>query len=564
MMKAWVEPIGINIQINKEETLNEALMRAGIVIEKPCGGMGVCGECAVFVEPQKNVPSTAHEDISQEDDARGLRLACQAVPKGDISIRLTDNFSYENKGDNRHEKIIVQNNQLNSAPFDPAVKIKYKDGIAQLWHDRAITPVIIDDWKKEHKPKGLAIDIGTTTMAISLVCLETGKVLAKEACLNPQVAHGHDVLSRIQYAKNQERREEMANLVKNKLNSILSDICMSTETMPEEIVDIVIGANTSMLQLAVGMDCASIGRLPFNFDIQGGCTHWSTIFGLNVNKAAKVYLPPIMHAFVGTDISAGLVLCPEFFNTDKTILFIDMGTNGEICLNVKGKWYATSTAAGPAFEGMGLSSGMRAMDGAVERVDWHDENFKFHTIGDKKIKGICGSGIIDFVAGLLESGYMDASGRFVKKDPQDSNIVDIEGVSAFQYGNGVFLTQKDIRQIQLAKSAIQTGIQLILKHGGVKNNQIDRVYLAGGFGAYLKLDHMIRIGLLDEHMAEKTKVCGNTSLGGSIVMLTSGGQRSFIENSLDKMAYLSLAEIPSFMDSFLSNLNFPSQEKQMV
>jgi uncharacterized 2Fe-2S/4Fe-4S cluster protein (DUF4445 family) len=561
MMNARVEPIGINIQIKKTETIHEALIKAGVFIEKPCGGMGVCGECTVFVDPPKNVLSTPHENISQKDDARGVRMACQAIPKGDICIRLTDNFLYENEVDNRQGKIIVQNNQLNCAPFDPGVKLKYENSIAKLWHDRARAPVIIDNWKEKYKPKGLAIDIGTTTMAICLVCLETGKILATKACLNPQMTHGHDVLSRIQYAKNRQRREEMANLVKDKLNSLLSDICKTLQTWPEEIVDVVIGANTSMLQLAAGMDCTSIGKSPFNFDIQGGRIHWATIFGLNVNKGAKVYLPPIMHAFVGTDISAGLVLCPDFFNTAKIVLFIDMGTNGEICLNVKGKWYATSTAAGPAFEGMGLSSGMRAMDGAVDRVDYHDGNFTFHTIGNKKIKGICGSGIIDLMAKLLESGYMDASGRLVKKESQDSYIFDIDGVTAFQYGNGVFFTQKDIRQIQLAKSAIQTGIQLILQHGCVKNNQIDRVYLAGGFGAYLRVDHMRETGLLDEQIAEKTIACGNTSLGGSIVLLTNGGQRDFLENALDQMTYLSLAKESSFMDSFLSNLNFPSQKK---
>jgi len=154
---------------------------------------------------------------------------------------------------------------------------------------------------------------------------------------------------------------------------------------------------------------------------------------------------------------------------------------------------------------------------------------------------------------------MDAAGRLIKNESHDSYICDKEGgatVLAFQYGNGVYLTQKDIRQIQLAKSAIQTGIQLILEHGGVKSEQIDRVYLAGGFGQYLSMDHLLTIGLLDKHMAQKTIVCGNTSLGGSIVFLTNGGQRDFIENSLDQMTYLSLAEESSFMDRFLSNLRF--------
>lgn len=433
--------------------------------------------------------------------------------------------------------------------------------MVHLWHHKALEPVLLDDQKKPFKPRGLAIDIGTTTIVISLVCLETGWVLSSGAGLNPQVVHGHDVLTRIQYAKTCKLREEMANLVRNKINSLLSDACKAIGTRPDEIVDVTIGANTTMLQLAAGMDSASMGRSPFIFDIKGGISHSAVSFGLNVNKAAKVYLPPIMHAFVGTDISAGLVLCPDFFKPDKTCLFIDLGTNGEICLNAKGRWYAASTAAGPAFEGMGLSSGMRAMDGAVDRVETQDGNFLFHTIGNCGIKGICGSGMMDFMAELLSSGLMDTSGRLLKNNSHDTDIDDLNGVLAFQYGDGIYLTQKDIRQIQLALSAIRTGIELILLAGGVKPNQIDRIYLAGGFGAYLNPYNLRRIGLFAEVVVKKIVSLGNASLGGSIALLINGEHRSFLEASLDKMTYLSLAETPGFRDTFMANLDFPSIDK---
>ena len=280
---------------------------------------------------------------------------------------------------------------------------------------------------------------------------------------------------------------------------------------------------------------------------------------MNVNKAARVYLPPILHAYVGTDISAGLILCLDFFDDDKSILFIDMGTNGEICLNVKGKRYTTSTAAGPAFEGMGLSTGMRATEGAVEKVDFVDGAFQFQTIGRGRVKGICGSGIIDLISALLKSKYLDASGRLMKKESIATPVVEVEGLVAFQYGDGIHLTQKDIRQIQLAKGAVRAGIDLILESGGIDCDQLNKIYVAGGFGNSLRPINMERIGILPENAADKVVFCGNASIDGSILLLTNTDKRLFLETALKKMVYLQLAKSPNFINCFLKSLNFSSQ-----
>ena len=510
-----------------------------------------------MVSPEK-VPSTPHEDISRDEDARGLRLACQAIPEGDCTIRLEDNYIYD-KSDRNQGRILLQNMNSEAVKVVPAVKITKDGNTFQLWYDRESQPTVLDDWQPEDTPKGLAIDIGTTTMVLSLVCLGTGEILASGSSLNPQVIHGHDVLTRIQYAKTPQGLNEMAALVRNKLNSLLADACQSSHTSSTEIVDVTIGANTTMLQLAAKIDSTPLGVSPFKFDIQGGCTHSANLFGLNVNKAARVYLPPILHAYVGTDISAGLILCLDFFDDDKSILFIDMGTNGEICLNVKGKRYTTSTAAGPAFEGMGLSTGMRATEGAVEKVDFVDGAFQFQTIGRGRVKGICGSGIIDLISALLKSKYLDASGRLMKKESIATPVVEVEGLVAFQYGDGIHLTQKDIRQIQLAKGAVRAGIDLILESGGIDCDQLNKIYVAGGFGNSLRPINMERIGILPENAADKVVFCGNASIDGSILLLTNTDKRLFLETALKKMVYLQLAKSPNFINCFLKSLNFSSQ-----
>ena len=559
MIKISVEPIGLTIETEEEQNLMASLAKAGIKIEAPCGGNNICGACRLWVV-EGSVPPTPHENIDAEDEKKGLRLACQAVPQGDVTIRLENNFAYDNKAMNQG-RILGQRTKGGTGKADPAVNITQGAAGFELRYDRQPEPVALEDWRSDFKPTGLAIDIGTTTMVVSLVSLTTGAVLASASSLNPQVAHGHDVLTRINYAKTPETLDEIGSLVQDKLNEMVKDACAEAGISPREIIDVAIGANTTMLQLAAKMDSESIGKTPFNFDIRGGTTYSASKWGLDVNNAARVYLPPVMHAFVGTDITAGLLLWSDFFDEDKSILFLDMGTNGELCLNVKGKRFTTSTAAGPAFEGMGLSTGMRATDGAVEKVSYRDGWYKFDTIGGGPAKGICGSGIIDLLAALLESGHLDSSGLLSKKSPDDSYVLeDGEGQVKFKYGEGVFITQKDIRQIQLAKGAVRTGIDLIMETGGITADDLDKIYIAGGFGNYLRPAHMETIGLLPPDTATKLVFCGNASIDGSIALLADKNNRTFIENALSKMEHVQLASQPNFMKCFIESLEFPSDK----
>ncbi len=547
MVNVFVEPLQIKIEMCSDENIHVALERAGVKIERPCGGNGVCGGCRIWAkEPDKILP-TPHENITYQEEANGLRLACMAsAPDVDTSILLEENYEYEMDENERTQGRILSVGIIKSPNQNSLVKINNHNVVSN--------------------PKGIAIDIGTTTLVVALVSLTTGKVLASATSLNPQIFHGHDVLSRIQYASTPDGLAQMSSSVREKIDELIEEVSLKSGTTRDEIVDVTIGANTTMLQIAAAIDPTPLGYLPFKVDIAGGTTFLPEKFALKVNKEAKVYLPPVLHAFVGSDISAGLLRSPEFFDHKKSVLYIDMGTNGEICLNVKGRYFTTSTAAGPAFEGMGISSGMRATDGAVERVDIKDGKLIFYVIGDGDIKGVCGSGIVDFIAALLTTEQLDRSGKLkltenIKTTGNQhsyfiNKVVQINSQPAFCYGEDIYLTQKDIRQIQLAKSAIRTGVDLILERGSITSESLDRIYIAGGFGNFLNTSSMERIGLFPENSAKKVIFCGNACIDGSIMLLTDKSARTFLESTLHNMEHIQLADSPEFMSCFIKNLNY--------
>ncbi|MBF0243388.1 MAG: DUF4445 domain-containing protein [Desulfamplus sp.] len=537
MTNIFVEPINIKVELHPKETIKDGLKRVGVDIETPCGGNGICGKCRFWAKEPNKILETPHENITPKDAFNGLRLACMATPISDTTIRLEPNYKYTIDSTHQNHTQNYDNGQILSVG-DFSSKF---EAIGEKWFDQFGVK----------NPKGIAVDIGTTTVVVALVCLKEGKLLESALSLNPQVVHGHDVLSRIGYASTSKGLDEIATLIRDRINELIDEVCKKSGSKIEEIVDITIGANTTMLEIAAKIDPSPLGHLPFKVDILGGTNflakEW---FGFNVNSQVKVYIPPVMHAFVGSDISAGLLCAPDFFDNSKSILYLDMGTNGEICLNVKGRRFTTSTAAGPAFEGMGISIGMRATDGAVERVEVGQAgNLIFHAIGGQQVKGICGSGIVDFIAALLETKELDSLGKFKNKVLGELKVLVGEA-------GEVYLTQKDIRQIQLAKSAVRTGIDLILKKGQISCSDLDKIYIAGGFGNFLNPISMERIEIVPKGSSDKVMFCGNASIDGSIMLLIDHTKRSFLEEALYDMEHLQLADDPEFMESFVKNLNF--------
>lgn len=546
------------------ETLRDVLLRAGVALETPCDGQGVCGQCLVRISNSLAVPETPHETISGEDAVRGVRLACRLEADRDMTVQVLSITPADDEvpilegtvfsGESTEDPGVLKKT-------DFAVRLETGirgDGVVMRYEDECCP---LSNWEPHFSPKGLAVDIGTTTLVGSLVCLTSGRVLSTVSTLNPQIAMGHDVMTRIQKGSTASGLQALTDAVRKGIRKIIKEVCVHTRTHSREILDVVVGGNTAMLQIAAGINPEPLGRSPFNVDIEGGrCYPARKFFPDAINSEARVYVPPVAHAFVGSDISAGMLVCDGFFNRNKTVLFIDIGTNGEIGLQADDRILITSTAAGPAFEGMGMSSGMRAGIGAVETVEIVDDSLKIITIGDAPARGVCGSGIIDLTAGLLKLGVIDTSGRLAGPDSRDRFTADIatglqnvDEVSAFAYGDNVYFTQKDIRQVQLAKSAIRTAVDIFIKEAG---HEIDEVVVAGGFGFTLNPQSLATIGLLPPGLTENLKFAGNSSLLGCQRMLTDITARRFIETRLAEAEHLSLAERPDFMMAFVENMEF--------
>jgi len=582
MPKLTIYPVAITVEMRRGETVRDALYRAGVELDTPCNGQGICGKCLIRVENPGSVPSTPHPDITPEQEADGIRLACQLKPRKDIAIHVLSEYVRDEsrilEGDRFPDDRVdeqARGEKAGGAKTDeqerkqrvPAVGVTEKDGAFWLNYDRE-PPQLLSHWTAEKAPKGLAIDIGTTTLVVTLLSLDICRELATASSLNPQIHFGHDVVRRIQAGSTPEGLAELSRCVRSGLNELIKEACGNSKTDLDEILDVVIGGNTTMLQLAAGIDPEPLGRVPFTVGIQSGVSYPAAQFGLDVNSEARVYIPPVMHAYVGGDISAGLLVCQGFFDQSASVLFVDIGTNGEMGLNAGGKCLMTSTAAGPAFEGMGILSGSRAQIGALERVDTNAGSLRFKTIGNAPIKGICGSGIIDMTAALKDIGVIDGSGRMRRPSETEgladdiaSRLVELNEKAAFHIEGDVYFTQDDVRQVQLAKSAIRAAIEILIDEAGTGAAAIDRVVIAGGFGYSLRPENLEGIGLLPPGMGSKVFFAGNTCRIGCVRLLRNVSNRRFLEARMQRTEHITIETRPDFMDLYVSSMEFPKDSE---
>lgn len=553
---AWlvVAPSGRRVPLASGASVLTALRRAGIELESPCGGEGRCGACRVRVEDPGDVQETPHRRLSPPEVREGWRLACMLVPKRDLTIHLPADALLDAR--------ILEGERLSAAHLAPAARLVLRNGAATLSYGRE-APVALPAWRGGAAPLGLAVDIGTTTLVVSLLDLSAGRELATASALNPQAAFGHDVLSRIQKGSTPQGLDALAAAVRGALNRLIRESCDEAGAQATDVVDAVLGANTTMLQLAGGIDPAPLGRVPFRVGISGGRSYPATRFGLDLNPAARVYVPPVAYAFVGSDISAGLLAC-RFFEREGPMLFVDIGTNGELALSAGGRWLVTSAAAGPAFEGMGISQGMRAAPGAVEAVHTDGETLDVRVIGDAPARGLCGSGLIDAVAALLRLGALEPSGRLRRPAEADrvapgarERLAERDGKPVFRLADGVYLTQLDVRQLQLAKGALRTAVDLLLAEAGVRPEDLREVVLAGAFGYHLRPESLEAIGLLPRGLADRVTFAGNTSRLGAGLLLLDASLRGVLEARMAQTRHLALPESRAFQDAFVGNIGFP-------
>ncbi|MEM5766739.1 MAG: ASKHA domain-containing protein [Bacillota bacterium] len=519
------------------ENILAAVRRAGIVRESPCNGNGTCGKCLVKLEKpngektevlacQTPVLQGAIVEISERQDGHNLQIKQDGIA-ADVEIDSTITKEYL---PGRRVTVVYRNGALSACETGDTTQCIY----------------------------GVAVDIGTTTLVVALVDLQTGRELAAAGALNPQSRLAQDVLSRIRYASHEQGLAEMHRLVTEEINRLIIQVSREAAVAPEQIYELVVSGNTCMLHLAAGIDPSGLGKYPYTPLIRGGEVFAARDIGLAAAGGATVYFPPVMSGYVGADITAG-VLAARLAERAGITLFIDIGTNGEMILAGEGVLTATSTAAGPAFEGMNISCGMRAAPGAIETFQLLSNGDKVvKTIGGGRETGICGSGLLDIVSELVRHGLIGKNGKFAKIAPDAPGglLARRDNKTVFPLAEDVFLSQQDVRQVQLAKGAIRAGIEAMLKHRCLSPGQVDRVLIAGSFGYHLNPDSMLGIGLLPGAFRGKIEFLGNTAKTGSQMFLLNQATRRQIGGIIAGVAVLELANMDNFDRLFVKCLEF--------
>lgn len=570
----------LEFEMPAASNLAEGLQKAGIYLSTWCQFRGQCGRCAVDILSGPK-PSLRPQEILFQ--AKGnwpayRRLACLFPVKDDLVISIPDSSLVKDvpiltKG-------IAVKTELNPAikkyhVFLPSpslksptasldrlkksLKIKKVTGINRAilralgvcdQEKKELTVIVYDDEEilaikpgaEVSSHVGLAVDLGTTTIVMEAVDLESGRLMAKETSLNHQVRFGPDVLSRISHASTgEEKLEELRETIVSDLNRMIDNICNRLRLSPEDIWEAVIAGNSTMNHLFLGVPVRGLGQAPFSTVFTSVPPLPAGPLGLRMNPLGKVLLSPNIRSFIGGDIAAGL-LAANLFESVATFAFIDLGTNGEIVIRGRDRLIATSTAAGPAFEGMNLSCGTIALDGAIERATWLNNELQVKTINNAPPRGVCGSGLIDLLAVFLERGLINRSGRIVGGKSQLEIVPDI------------FLTQEDIRQVQLACAAIKTGFRLLLDSIGLQPQDLEAFYLAGAFGQELSTTSSQVIGLIPMIDPERVFFLGNTSLAGARLLLLNRSVRAKLASFIDKIEFISLASEPRFQAYFLAAL----------
>ena len=480
----WQDGVCRKVTFDEPTLLQTLLTQAGRPVDQPCGGRGVCGKCAVTIKGQVSAPNEAEKSA-------GTRLSCQAVMEGDGEVWLPD----------------TQKNDI---------QLSGKES-----------------WQAASgEGYGAAVDIGTTTLALKLYDLSQGTCLSSVAAMNPQRGIAADVMGRIGAAL-AGQGELLRQQIHDAIQELLTKVCQQARLAPESVERLVVTGNTTMLDLLTGRSPEHLIHAPFLADclFDMDTTLWNR----------QVYLPPCMNAFVGADITCA-VLASGMTRQPDTALLCDIGTNGELALWKEGHLFVTSTAAGPAFEGAGISCGCGSVPGAIDRVWVEDGTVRVHTLQEQPAVGVCGSGLIDAIAAFLQTEDIDETGAC----EEDSLPLRDE----------IALLPKDVRAVQLAKAAIAAGIQTLLDSAGVSMAEVSRLYIAGGFGSHLNVDSAAAIGLIPPELASRVEIVGNAALSGAVAMLMDGRYQADGRQIAALSSHVNLGGNPKFNENYIEHMLF--------
>jgi uncharacterized 2Fe-2S/4Fe-4S cluster protein (DUF4445 family) len=548
------QPDGRSVQVPAGTPLLAAARQAEVLVEAPCGALGTCGKCKVRVlEGTVSQVATRHR-LAADETAAGWVLACAVQATGDLLVEVPPPAAGQ-------ALRITTHGHTTAVPIAPFVRKKFlPEHNVTVVVDRGSRVLAREPGDATANCFGLAVDIGTTTLVVTLVELASGRELATASALNPQARHAQDVLSRIRLARDATGLALLQGEIVTALNVLTGEVAASAGIDRRHIYEAVFSGNTCMLHLAAGIDPAPLGKFPYTPALAGGNHLAASAIGLEIAACGLIYLPPVISAFVGADLTAG-ILATGLHREKRTVLLIDIGTNGELVLAHQGRLYASSTAAGPAFEGMNITCGMRAGQGAIERFAiGGDSTVHMEVIDGGEVAGICGSGLLDTVAELVRTGIVAPTGNFAPgvalAPPLQERLTQRQGKPVFLLSDRVFLSRGDIRQVQLAKGAIRVGIELLLEHAGISPAAVDEVLIAGSFGYHLRPESLLTIGLLPPEFADRISFVGNTARSGAQALLLNSASRSVMLHLTDTIEVIELAARPDFERRFAAGLGF--------
>ncbi len=606
------QPAGRKVEVQKGATIMEAAQSAGVGLLATCGGQSSCGSCVIRLisdTPADEPGFVEKENFTQAELDAGYRLACQTrlfasaivnIPSQSLSapqrlqvegkydkvefepkIRVVNFYLPTNVHQNPHDiseyilielkkykcfRSIAVNEEISTSAMKTAAENQGEIRVV-IYESEIIlvippnTPVL-----------GMAVDIGTTKIAGYLVDLVSGINLSKKGCINPQIAYGDDVMARITYALASETGAgTLQASVIDALNQLAADLCTSAQSdnvgnsvipsyHPSQITEMVLVGNTAMHHICLGLPLQQLGRAPYVPAVSKEMDLSCQELKLTTSPSAFVHLLPNVAGFVGAD-HVSMLLSSGIMKESQNTLYIDIGTNTEITLLIDNRMHSCSTASGPAFEGAHIHDGMRAADGAIERIWIVDNHIRYQTINDKRPIGICGSGIIDGIAQMLmagiinERGALDSGHPLVRKGEKCLELV-IAPSEDTGHGRDIIINRKDISEIQLAKGAIQAGLELLLAETGNNVDQIERVIVAGAFGSFIDIKSAKTIGLFPNLATSQFKQVGNAAGMGAIHSLLSLRKRTEASVIAKKLEYLELAAHNGFTDAFARAMMF--------
>lgn len=552
----------------------EAEIQAGLEPDAPCGGQGKCGKCLVKANGQivKACQTPVQGDMEvdtliseqrHEILTEGLNRPVAFKPGLFVhQVRLEKAEPGDNRSD--WERLVVEVRKASGlemprvAPnLSLAASIYDKSKESEYWFAIHTREEILDLKKEEPKLYMAAFDIGTTTVVGYLMDAKNGKVCAIESRMNPQAQYGADVIMRANYAL-EHGVKVLSDCIQSAIDELLQKLAKKAEAQPEDIYQVSIVGNTCMHHLFLGISPGSLVHAPYNPAFSERLTLRAGEYGLHIHPQAQLLMLPDIAGYVGAD-TCGCLLALRQDQKEEISLMIDIGTNGEMVLGNKDRMATCSTAAGPAFEGAKIECGMRGAAGAVDHVAYEDGEWKYTTVDNKPAVGLCGSGLIDMVAQLYKAGLIDEMGHLESGQENDSIFVLVPPEKA---GNdvGVYLSQKDVREVQLAKAAIAAGIQLLMKELGITEKDIEKVYIAGAFGNYMNPSSACAIGLLPPELEKRVVPVGNAAGEGAKIALLNTDELEATDKLVKGICFLELAASAEFQDTFVDELAFPEEE----